>query len=173
MTPTQHLADWQMSAEQAIPELKLPVCHILKEGVQITLCATSEDVRDALIALRQDWGHLDPAMALWPAAELVLAETMNNIVEHAMARHDQGKIGLYIKLGQSGLSCCLNDDGDPMPGGALPEAAVTGPCPDDLPEGGFGWPLVRCLTHDLSYERASGENILRFRLAWNKAATTS
>ena len=36
---------------------------------------------------------------------------------------------------------------------------------DELPEGGFGWFLIRELAHDLVYDRENGENFLIFRMA--------
>ena len=34
----------------------------------------------------------------------------------------------------------------------------------DLPEGGFGWFLIRELTHDLTYRRDGSRNHLSFRM---------
>ena len=34
--------------------------------------------------------------------------------------------------------------------------------PQDLPEGGFGWFLIRSLTRDLTYLREDGYNMLCF-----------
>jgi serine/threonine-protein kinase RsbW len=33
---------------------------------------------------------------------------------------------------------------------------------DDLPEGGFGWFLIRAMTSDLVYHRTGGQNCVRF-----------
>jgi serine/threonine-protein kinase RsbW len=52
-----------------------------------------------------------------------------------------------------------------MPGLCLP-AGKFQPLDDlaDLPEGGFGWYLIRSLTEELSYRRSNGINRLSFQL---------
>ncbi len=97
-------------------------------------------------------------------AELVLAEALNNIVEHAYAAAP-GVIEVTLHLTRSELTCHIVDTGAPMPGEALP----VGNLPslgafDDLPEGGFGWSLIRTLSRDLDYRRENGRNLLSFRL---------
>ncbi len=94
-------------------------------------------------------------------AEIVLAEALNNIVEHAYA-DGKGEIELTICLNRQGLNCKIVDHGAPMPDGALPSGVLGSP--DDLPEGGFGWHLIRTLSEDLSYARVAGQNQLTFRL---------
>ena len=96
--------------------------------------------------------------------ELVLAEALNNVVEHAYAGRN-GQIELTIQRSQSGLRCAIVDEGHPMPNGTLPtgnlDAAFSS---DSLPEGGFGWHLIRSLSHDLRYDRQKGRNHLSFRI---------
>jgi serine/threonine-protein kinase RsbW len=101
-------------------------------------------------------------------AELVLAEVLNNIVEHAYAR-DGGLIEITLSRRPGELVCRVTDTGAPLPQGTLPEGRL--PAADlstlqlaDLPEGGFGWFLIRSLSHDLSYQRENGQNRLSFRL---------
>lgn len=109
-----------------------------------------------------------PALADLPAdlrqeAELVLAEVLNNIAEHAYA-DGPGLIEVQVAAQGDGLACYVRDRGAPMPGGVPPSGglpAATGP---DLPEGGFGWHLIRTLTRDLSYARDRGGNRLTFRI---------
>lgn len=95
-------------------------------------------------------------------AEIVLAEALNNIVEHAYA-DGTGEIELTICLNRRGLNCRIIDHGAPMPGGAMPGGVLT--APEDFPEGGFGWHLIRTLSEDLRYARVAGRNQLTFRLA--------
>lgn len=94
-------------------------------------------------------------------AEIVLAEVLNNIVEHAYAS-STGDIRLILSLGPGNLVCRIEDEGRPMPGGTLP--AGTLPDPSDLPEGGFGWHLIRVLSQGLTYDRVGGVNRLSFML---------
>ncbi len=103
--------------------------------------------------------------------ELVLAEVLNNIVEHAYAG-GTGPVEVDLWATASGLGFQVVDAGHPMPNGTLPEGQLPdlpqvgdGP-PDlaDLPEGGFGWHLIRSLTKDLSYARHDGRNLLTFEI---------
>lgn len=97
--------------------------------------------------------------------ELILAEVLNNIVEHAYQWRG-GAITLRLGLGDATLWCEVCDTGTAMPGGALPAgapAAVDVPV-DDLPEGGIGWFLIRSLALDLIYQRDGDANRLSFSL---------
>lgn len=95
--------------------------------------------------------------------EIVLAEVLNNIVEHAYA-HREGTITLEVSAQPSRIECRVLDCGREMPGLTLPEGKLAPHDPDDLPEGGFGWFLIRSLTHELRYTRQNGRNELRFHL---------
>ena len=96
------------------------------------------------------------------SVEIVLAEALNNIAEHAYAR-DPGKIDLWITSHETFLFFRLVDAGLPMPGGEAPDGRLGGaPVPRDLPEGGFGWFLIRSLTRDLTYLREGDYNMLSF-----------
>ena len=94
-------------------------------------------------------------------AEIVLAEVLNNVVEHAYAA-GTGPILLTLRLGDGWLHCLVEDEGVAMPGGEPP--AGHAPDPADLPEGGFGWHLIRVLCQGLRYERQDGMNRLSFSL---------
>ena len=61
------------------------------------------------------------------------------------------------------LKVSVYDQGLPMPDEHLPKGELA-PLIDgeDLPEGGFGWFLIRTLTLDLEYERDGSFNKLRF-----------
>jgi serine/threonine-protein kinase RsbW len=97
-------------------------------------------------------------------AEIVIAEALNNIVEHAYASQT-GVIEISVDLGADGLECTISDRGAPMPNNTLPEGKLHDlNTLDELPEGGFGWYLIRALAQDLQYSRARDQNFLRFRL---------
>ncbi|WP_160147765.1 ATP-binding protein [Tabrizicola flagellatus] len=97
------------------------------------------------------------------AAELVLAEILNNVAEHA---YDEagGTVEVTLRPDAGGILCQIADSGRSMPDGRLPEGklpASSAPL-QDLPEGGFGWHLIRSLCADLSYTRSEGRNLLVF-----------
>ncbi|RWR27470.1 ATP-binding protein [Sinirhodobacter populi] len=122
-------------------------------------------VRDALYAARATTERLLLIDDAW-ALELVLAEIMNNIVEHGYGDGDEGTIFLTLTLQGNDLVCTVGDFGP-----ELPTACLNGerppPDPGDLPDGGFGWFLIRDLAQDLHYNREEGRNrlTLRFPLA--------
>ena len=98
------------------------------------------------------------------AAEIVLAEALNNIVEHAYS-NSHGEIDITLQLRQTELICTIVDTGKPMPDDTLPEGnLVPLGAVKDLPEGGFGWHVIRTLSKDLHYQRQNGRNQLSFRL---------
>ena len=95
-------------------------------------------------------------------AEIVLAEALNNVVEHAYARYP-GKIEVVMRRCDPELLFDISDDGLPMPGAEPPLGHLREVLEiDDLPEGGFGWFLIRSLAHGLAYRRLDDRNLLSF-----------
>jgi serine/threonine-protein kinase RsbW len=97
------------------------------------------------------------------SAEIVITEVLNNIVEHAYAGV-AGEIDVTIRPLEDGLHCMVTDRGTPLPDCALPGTGLPDAAGDDLPEGGFGWYLIRTLSQDISYMRIGSANRLTFRL---------
>jgi serine/threonine-protein kinase RsbW len=135
--------------------------------------------------------------------ELVLAEALNNITEHAYGP-EGGPVELLIEVapasdtpaqclsrccpspgvrvresaaastGEDGgvvILCEVRDYGRPMPTGGPPDPGLPEIAPPDvLPEGGFGWHIIRCLVADLSYERIGDCNCLRLTMQASPAS---
>lgn len=123
-------------------------------------------VRDALSKSRETWVEWGLLPDICATAEQVLAEVLNNVVEHAHQEDPNGAVEITCETVSTGLQVEVRDDGCAMPGLALPEGALAA-CSDDLmdlPEGGFGWFLIRTLTEDLSYDRRGDWNTVRFRI---------
>lgn len=145
-----------------------PVPEAKRRGAELHLTFTASPalIRDQLAQLLA----LAPLSALSDegrgTAELVLAEVLNNVAEHAYA--DQaGPVSLTIGRTEPGIGVLVVDQGRPMPGGEPPDGLLPGGSAtalEDLPEGGFGWHLIRSLTTDLRYTRTNGCNRLRFIL---------
>jgi serine/threonine-protein kinase RsbW len=132
--------------------------------VGLELDSTALAVRQALDQLLADRTLSglteDRRGTLWT----VLAEVLNNIVEHAYAGR-QGRIRLSLWHDGASLAVEVMDRGAPMPGFCLPRGQLADfGAIQDLPEGGFGWFLIREMTQDLQYDRIGGENRLRFCL---------
>lgn len=104
--------------------------------------------------------------------EIVLAEALNNIVEHAYPDGQPGDVHLYIRQRRTGLLVEIRDQGKPMPKGRAPigNHPMTEFNNDPMPEGGYGWFLIRELVRDLIYDREDGENFLVFRMAVSSLA---
>lgn len=100
--------------------------------------------------------------------ELVLAEALNNIVEHAYPPPDMtGPIQVSIRHCKDGLHVRLRDRGRAMPDDKR-QSGKPDPCEidlADLPEGGFGWFLIQDLSRDVEYARIDGQNHLSLRIA--------
>lgn len=128
---------------------------------------TAEGVREAIAATKLRLAVHRATEEEVFSAELVLAETLNNVVEHALNGVDQPKFALRLRWVTRGLEIEIRDRGKPMPGGEPPIGTrpVMPERVEDIPEGGFGWFLIRELAHDLRYRRLAGENRLTFRLA--------
>lgn len=121
-------------------------------------------LRDIMARLTADGQGIDKAGMI----EVALAEVINNIVEHAYQGREAGEIRILCRRTAAALEFETVDRGAALPGESLPEG---GPADlavprNRLPEGGFGWMLIRSLTSDLRYSRRDGENhlVIRFDL---------
>jgi len=124
--------------------------------------ASAESIRKVLIGLRTRMRAAGFDTAFVSRVELVLAEALNNIGEHAYADRAGGAVRMRAVFRDPELRVTLTDTGIAMPNGAPPSGCLpesTGPC-ETLPEGGFGWFLIRSQTESLDYRRADGINHL-------------
>jgi serine/threonine-protein kinase RsbW len=135
------------------------------EGLHLVLQASPLAVRDSLAQMLAAPPLRDLSPDARGTAEVVLAEVLNNIAEHAYP-DGPGPVVVTLTPVTAGTQCLVVDQGIAMPGARLPEgrlpSANTGL--DDLPEGGFGWHLIHSLTRDLAYVRDGSCNRLRFLL---------
>lgn len=145
--------------------LKRPPGRAEAQIFHLSFPADALSVRGALrAALARFLRQMTPDEA--GTLELILAEVLNNIVEHSYADSGHGTITLSMVRDRRGLSCSVSDDGVPLPVDCLTRADddTDRPHPESLPEGGFGWFLIRDLAEDLGYRRENGRNLLAFRL---------
>lgn len=135
-------------------------------SLELSLGSSPQEIRAALDRVRRalrDAGWDDEARG---TAELVLAEALNNIVEHAYGSAGDGQIRLSVVMRGRTAELVICDGGGVMPGRRLPEGAP--PRLDvgtqELPEGGFGWHLIRRLSDHLNYRHDDGRNRLEIRI---------
>ena len=129
----------------------------------IVIAGSQDAVRDgiaqtmahlALLALPQDKAG---------SVELVLAEALNNTIEHALATITaQTRIEIRGSYTADGLHLTIIDQGKPMPrdtppAGHAPELDVD---LQNLPEGGFGWHMINALARSVKYVRINNTNHL-------------
>ena len=98
--------------------------------------------------------------------ELVLAEVLNNLAEHAYVPPG-GPVDLSLVVTRDGLVFRIADLGAPVPDTVLsePRLPVTAEG-GDMPEGGWGWYIVHALSQDISYARDGSWNVLRLTIPW-------
>jgi serine/threonine-protein kinase RsbW len=132
--------------------------------MQLTLQSNPVAVRNSLATLLAHpiLGSMDEAGRC--TAEIVLAEVLNNIVEHAYGC-SSGEICISLRRQTGGIYIIVCDQGlpfprDELPQGRLPEIETA----QELPEGGFGWFLIRNLVQKLTYTRQNRRNQLSFLL---------
>ncbi|KMW58593.1 Serine-protein kinase RsbW [Candidatus Rhodobacter oscarellae] len=121
-------------------------------------------VRNVLIKAQKTWCDWGAHPRLCADAEQVLAEVLNNVVKHAYAGRSDGAVVLDHRLATGGLHFDVQDNGQPMPNGAIPmvDSVEIGEELEGLPEGGFGWFLIQQMTKELRYRRSGDCNILQF-----------
>ena len=121
-----------------------------------------EETRTALRRLDQGLARCGLTSEQRATVELVLAEVLNNVTEHAYSWRTGEPVELSFDLIFGRLTVLVCDDGITLPGGKLPQGRPqVVDCPvQDLPEGGFGWNLIRAFTRSLHYERIGRRNVL-------------
>ena len=129
--------------------------------------ATYENVRLAIENAMEKLTPLKLSDEDSSSIQLILAEALNNVVEHAYPESQPGNIKLVLRHGRAGVLIEIRDTGRPMPMGRTPLGVHPHERePDEkLPEGGYGWFLIRQLARDVVYDRENGENFLIFRVA--------
>ena len=141
---------------------------IQPQGAFLRLTVESDDLatRDTL---RRVLDHFALDADAAGVTEIVLAEVLNNIVEHAYGEEGSGPIEIECVKDFSRLDISVVDYGREMPGRQTPMGtAVALDLPrGDLPEGGFGWSLIHALTEGLEYQRNGEQNQLTLSIPLN------
>jgi serine/threonine-protein kinase RsbW len=130
--------------------------------------------REAISQLMEKLSPLQLDIEETGTFELVIAEALNNVVEHGYPDPTQGgPIEIDCTHKSNGLHVHIVDQGLPMPDGKTPLGLAAEVDVDfmDMPEGGFGWFLIKDLAKDVHYERQGNSNCLHLRVAIAMNAT--
>ncbi|MFV0358383.1 ATP-binding protein [Tropicimonas sp.] len=140
-------------------------------AIERRLGATPQAVRQTLVDITHTLGERGYSSVDCDGIEAVLAEILNNIVEHAYRGRRDGWIALRLDPVPGAVICRVTDGGAPMPGDTAPRGRPRDldVAAADLPEGGFGWFLIRELSQQLHYDRTPGQNNLSVRIATGSA----
>jgi serine/threonine-protein kinase RsbW len=131
-------------------------------ALQIIVPGTHDGVSRLLTRVFHAPGPVLPLSAdVAATAEIVLAEVLNNIVEHGYAAAT-GQIEVELALSDTGLQIRTSDLGCALPAAVLAGTPSLPTVTDDLPEGGFGWYMIRSLVEELAYRREGDRNHLSF-----------
>jgi len=140
--------------------------HYAVQDIGLDFPASECGTRDALVEIgRRLHAHITDNAAI-EKAELVLAEVLNNVVEHAYSSCEIGSVSLDINIGEDHLKFRVRDTGLAMRTLVLHSGGQASPDMPrkDLPEGGFGWFLIRSLSHEIMYCRQNNTNQLSFTI---------
>lgn len=133
---------------------------------RIVISSTHEDVADLAERIEKMCSTVPGAdLDAVQSVRLCMAEALNNIVDHAYEGHDGHSIQADVTLTGDKYHVELTDEGKPMPGGQLPSGELDFDETDfdAMPEGGFGWMLIRTEMDVVDYQRTEGRNVLRLQ----------
>lgn len=138
-------------------------------AIRLVFPAEPFEVRAALSRLFDTFPDAAIDEDLRSSTLIVVSEVLNNVVEHAYA--DQiGEVILTLLPIAGGIMFEICDYGRPMPDGRPPSGQLPQSGADGLPEGGFGWYLIRTLARDVRYARVGRLNRLSFALMAEQSA---
>ncbi|WP_296763320.1 ATP-binding protein [Sediminimonas sp.] len=135
------------------------------QRLHISLVSDAGEIRCALDRIMDHATTFCSDEAALGAVQIVLAEVLNNISEHAYVRRPgDGIIMITCTIAPGALRFAVLDKGREMPVAALDKGSRHRrySAQEELPEGGFGWHLIRSLSTNLSYARRRGRNRLCF-----------
>lgn len=133
--------------------------------ISVRLQGTLSQVRKSLALIRTEVVASGASADFCGRVETVVAEVLNNVVEHALVDGQAGNlVTIKARFLDHGCRFQITDTGRPLPEGKLPEKHLPSveTAFENLPEGGFGWALVHTLAHSIRYTRTSRFNRLSF-----------
>lgn len=139
----------------------LRASHSYELRLQLAIKSVQSEVSNVLCAITKwlESHKVEPATV--SDLELVMAEALNNVVEHAYLYAEDGEIDILVTLRPVELKVLITDSGRKFDGPPeFREMDVENFSFEELPEGGFGWNLIRSLTDVIEFEHADKKNRL-------------
>lgn len=134
------------------------------ESFALSFRATEQEARRGILSVVERLKRMEIPAARIDEVQIALAEAVNNVVEHAYSETATGDVRIRCELLANRLWINIYDAGQPFPDNKLPSpkepALQPGTALEDLPEGGFGWFLIRELASDVQYQRDVDTNQL-------------
>jgi serine/threonine-protein kinase RsbW len=124
--------------------------------VELCLPATGDTTRVILGKVVKEVQRVAPALDQG-SLQIVLSEALNNIIEHGYCGDPLGAVALRVGVCDGAVIIETWDWGLSYPEGDIPQGIS--PDPAALPEGGFGWFLIKSLTREIRYRRAHECNL--------------
>lgn len=145
----------------------------MADNLSLSLDANEMALRASLKQVRDYLADCGFSESFLGNVEIVLAEAVNNVIEHAYAEMPDGRIDMRLERTDTGIVIFLEDEGVEMPGGVAPAGRShdLDVDVDNLPEGGFGWFLIRTLTDRLEFSRIGKRNRLCMHMQANQGAS--
>ena len=136
--------------------------NLMVKTFACSFTATNLDARSGILSVVDQLRSLGIPGTRVDEVQIALTEAVNNIVEHAYHGAAPGDVRIRGELFPERLWISIQDAGAPFPDGELPEGkpADVSVATEDLPEGGFGWFLIRELASQVQYKRTEGSNNL-------------
>ena len=136
-----------------------------RDKFRMSFRATELEARQTIVAISKRLRTSGLTRDRADEVEIALAEAINNVVEHTYAKSEPGLVRILCSLRSAHLDIRICDTGTPLPKNRLPPglAADVSVPRAELPEGGFGWFLIRELTSEVRYDRCGLINHLSLR----------
>lgn len=135
--------------------------------LEVTVPATFDDVTTVRSLLAAAAAGVPISRATLLRVEICLVEALNNVVRHSYAGRDDGEVRIAFDASPQRLVIEIVDRGAPMPEAVRHRIRTTPPigdrdvaAVDDLPEGGFGIPILRTVLDGIEYRREGDRNVL-------------
>ena len=142
-------------------------CVCMPSGGKLLLGYTSSNLgtRQAMKALLHGLNPWHLSATDQGKIQVALVEVLNNIVEHAYGDQGGGIIEITCQPFVGYLGFEIVDTGIALPDHCLQNDQLSAiDIQASLPEGGFGWFLIRQLSYDIAHKRRDGKNHLSLKI---------